>query len=68
MRDGEPLTQVVAEFRARPVTEAPAHVGDAPGTFTVTIADLGTFNAATYPDDLQRWARAALAAPSTGAI
>lgn len=64
---GEPLAHVTAEFRTRPRSDASAPAATAAAGFAVTIADLGTFAAATYPADLQRWARAALAAPSTGA-
>jgi Family of unknown function (DUF5946) len=66
--NGESLAQVVAEFRARR-QETAAHVAptSAPD-FAVTIADLDTFAAATYPDDLLRWARAALGEPGGGAV
>ena len=40
----------------------------ASASFAVTIADLGSFEADTYPVNLQRWALAALGAPSTGAV
>jgi hypothetical protein len=60
--DGEPLAQVVAEFRAQPrsVSTTPSGTPPSPRAFAVTIADLGTFDAATYADDLLRWARAAV--------
>lgn len=67
IRDGEPLTRVVAEFRARPQTGVPALHAGVPTSFAVTIADLGAFDADAYPAALERWARAALGAPSTGA-
>jgi len=66
--NGESLAQVVAEFRARP-QDTVARVATTPSPdFSVTIADLGTFDAATYPDDLLRWARAALGEPGRGAV
>lgn len=65
---GEPLAHVTAEFRTRPRAERLAPATTGPQRFAVTIADLGTFEAATYPDDLRRWARAALGAPDTGAV
>jgi hypothetical protein len=64
--NGEPMARVVAEFRARPQNDAARAVASLPHTFTVTIADLGDFDPATYPDDLLRWARAALGAPDPG--
>jgi len=66
--DGEPLAQVIAAFRAQPDATPPAVGLSAPAAFAVTIVDLGSFEAATYPDDLLRWARAALGAPSPGAV
>lgn len=65
--DGEPLATVIAEFRAQPqaVAGTPPALPSPP--FAVTIADLGTFRAETYANDLSRWARAAVDAPSQGA-
>jgi hypothetical protein len=68
VRDGEPLARVVADFRAHPHAGAPATHVAVPTSFAVTIADLGTFDAVAYPAALERWARAALGAPSTGAV
>src|SRR5690606_35123084 len=68
VRDGESLQRVVEDFRARRPAEPPAPADESPRTFTVTIADLGAFDAATYPADLDRWARAALDAPRRGAV
>jgi len=68
VRDGEPLAAVVADFRARPRADSPAQVDTPSRTFTVTIADLGAFDATTYAHDLQRWARAALDAHRQGAV
>lgn len=65
--DGAPLARVTAELRTRARSVVPAPSAAGPRSFAVTIADLGTFVAATYPDDLRRWARAALGAPSPGA-
>lgn len=64
---GEPLAQVVAEFRTRRVPKSVAPHWPAARAFSVTIADLGAFDAATYPDALLRWARAAISAPSPDA-
>ena len=64
--DGELLAQVTEEFRTRPQSNSPAAETPKPQTFAVTIADLGGFEAATYPDDLRRWARAALDPSGTG--
>jgi hypothetical protein len=62
LRRGEPIAEVVRTFRARggddPVADAPAP--PSAGPYTVTIADLGTFDAATYAADLERWCRATL--------
>jgi hypothetical protein len=66
--NGESLAQVVAEFRARPQDAAARVETTSSPDFPVTIADLGTFDAATYPDDLLRWARAALGQPGGGAV
>jgi Family of unknown function (DUF5946) len=66
--NGESLAQVVAEFRARPQDTADRIETTSAPDFSVTIADLGTFGAATYPDDLLRWARAALGEPGQGAV
>lgn len=60
----EPLAQVVADFRARdisprssiPTADIPPHGGP----FTVTISDLGDFEASGYPEALERWALATL--------
>lgn len=69
--DGEPLARVVAELRARPRPSSPPPPPAArprvPTPFAVTIADLGAFDADTYRAALERWARAALGAPGTGA-
>lgn len=65
---GEALAAVVAELRARPRSNGPTVPVGTPRPFAVTIADLGTFEAATYPDALLRWARAALCASSQGAV
>jgi hypothetical protein len=66
--DGESLAQVVAEFRARPQDTAARVAPTSSPDFAVTIADLGAFDAATYPEDLLRWARAALGEPGGGAV
>ncbi|MBX3134025.1 MAG: hypothetical protein KF689_11660 [Gemmatimonadaceae bacterium] len=67
---GEPLARVIAEFRAhpRPAAPLPSARAHGPTSFAVTIADLGSFAPDTYPAALERWARAALGAPSTGAV
>ena len=65
---GESLAQVVAELRARPQDTVARVATTSSPDFSVTIADLGTFDAATYPDDLLRWARAALGEPGRGAV
>jgi hypothetical protein len=62
----EPLAAVVKDFRARSQAPTDSTVPEAIPPFAVTIADLGAFDAATYPDDLMRWARAAIAAHSEG--
>ncbi len=65
---GEPLAQVVEAFRARPDAVPTAAGPPARTAFAVTIADLSDFAAATYADDLLRWARAAVGVPSHGAV
>lgn len=60
----EPLARVVAEFRARPQADQPTISRAESSSFAVTIADLGAFDTASYPDALMRWARAALGTPS----
>lgn len=65
---GESLARVVAEFRAWPLASAPETATADATEFAVTIADLGAFDAASYPDALLRWARAALGAPRGGAV
>lgn len=59
---GEPMDQVLSEFRARgratiggPSTLPAVH------DFAVTIADLGDFAADHYVADLERWCRATVA-------
>ena len=60
---GEPVARAVAARRANPdaapvVTRPTVRTGD----FTVTIADLGEFDAADYPAALDEWCRAILSA------
>jgi hypothetical protein len=59
---GESLAHVVAEFRTRPQSDTRERATAPDARFAVTIADLGAFDAATYPDGLLSWARAALGA------
>jgi hypothetical protein len=40
--------------------DVPPLPSNVPSEFSVTIADLGTFDARDYPDDLDRWCRATL--------
>jgi hypothetical protein len=61
-RGGEPLAAVVRELwdrnsGARRVAEPPI---TAVGEFAVTIADLGDFDAGSYPEQLDAWCRATL--------
>ncbi len=60
----EPLARVVADFRARSISRTtPVDEADVPprgGPFDVTIADLGAFDAESYPAALDRWATATL--------
>ncbi len=65
---GEPLAHVVAEFRTRRAPRSAAPLAPAARAFSVTIADLGPFDAAAYPEALLRWARAAISASSRGAV
>jgi hypothetical protein len=60
----EPLAAVVAEFRAQPQAVSATPPPPLAPPFAVTIADLGDFPAETYQEDLLRWARAAVGAPS----
>ncbi|MHB1329749.1 MAG: DUF5946 family protein [Gemmatimonadales bacterium] len=64
----EPLDRVVADYRQRPrdLPTSPPRLPTATH-YAVTIADLGAFDASTYPDDLMRWALAALGAFRPGA-
>ncbi len=60
----EPLTQVVADFRARGISPrrsiAAADIPPRGGPFAVTIRDLGDFEASGYAAALERWALATL--------
>jgi len=60
---GESLAHVVRELRSARAPRPVAAGGGAESgvSFAVTIADLGDFDAASYPEWLVRWCRAALA-------
>lgn len=59
---GEPLAHVIRELRKAPTPRAAAAGGAAAegAWFPVTIADLGDFDAESYPEMLERWCVAAL--------
>lgn len=61
---GEPLSAVVADFRARQIKPSDlvdgASVPPTPTQYAVTIADLGDFAAETYVPALEQWVAATL--------
>lgn len=63
--DGEPLEQVVADFRSQQRSPrtlvSPSTVPAVRGPFPVTIATLGEFAAERYAADLEHWARTTVA-------
>lgn len=60
---GETVDAIVRDFRSRrsPPPGSPAPRSRPTPPFPVTIADLGAFDASTYPDQLLEWCRTTLA-------